>query len=136
MTDMHQGSCLCGGVSFRIQGPFEHFFLCHCSHCRKGTGSAHASNLFSNSAHLTWLAGEDLIARYNLPDTRHSRSFCKCCGAALPSVQQDNSGIMVPAGCLDTPVELEPTAHIFTGSRANWDEKLEDVIRFDALPTG
>ncbi|WP_244271887.1 aldehyde-activating protein [Pseudovibrio denitrificans] len=35
---------------------------------------------------------------------------------------------------MDTPVLAEPTAHIFMGSKANWDEKLEDVTKFDELP--
>ncbi|MCI3132528.1 GFA family protein [Phenylobacterium aquaticum] len=53
------GSCLCGGIAFEISGPFEAFFLCHCSRCRKDTGSAHAANLFSSTAKLTWLSGQD-----------------------------------------------------------------------------
>ena len=42
---MIQGSCLCGGVKFEITravGPFE---LCHCSRCRKASGSAFAAGL-------------------------------------------------------------------------------------------
>jgi hypothetical protein len=30
-----KGACLCGGITFEIDGAFEHFFLCHCSRCRK-----------------------------------------------------------------------------------------------------
>ena len=38
---IHRGSCLCGKVTFEIEGNFEQFFLCHCERCRKDTGSAH-----------------------------------------------------------------------------------------------
>ena len=38
------GKCLCGVVQFRISGEFESFFLCHCSRCRKDSGSAHSAN--------------------------------------------------------------------------------------------
>ncbi len=46
MSGHHTGSCLCGAVRFRIEGEFERFYLCHCSHCRKDTGSAHAAGQF------------------------------------------------------------------------------------------
>jgi hypothetical protein len=46
MTQTVTGSCLCGAVSFEVSGAFDSFFLCHCSRCRKDTGSAHAANLF------------------------------------------------------------------------------------------
>ena len=41
-----KGSCLCGGVVYEIDPPFKIFQYCHCSRCRKFTGSAHAANLF------------------------------------------------------------------------------------------
>ena len=53
MTD-HVGSCLCGTVRFKVEGEFDSFYLCHCQHCQKDTGSAHAANLFSSSAKLIW----------------------------------------------------------------------------------
>lgn len=134
MSDKHQGSCLCGAVRFEIDGAFEHFFLCHCSRCRKDTGSAHAANLFSTQAKLTWLAGEQHIKTFRLPETRHARSFCAECGAALPGVQMDGALLVTPAGCLDSELSLKPTAHIMFASRANWDEHLEDAPKIDGLP--
>lgn len=134
MSDKHQGSCLCGAVRFEIDGAFERFFLCHCSRCRKDTGSAHAANLFSTQAKLTWLAGEQNIKTFQLPNTRHTRSFCAECGAALPGVQMDGALLVAPAGCLDSELSLKPTAHIMFASRANWDEHLEDAPKIDGLP--
>ncbi|EEA94667.1 glutathione-dependent formaldehyde-activating, GFA [Pseudovibrio sp. JE062] len=135
MRETHKGSCLCGTVQFEIQATFKKFFFCHCSHCRKGTGSAHGSNLFAFDADFTCSAGEDSIKSYNVPSSRHRRSFCESCGSPVPTYDRENSFIVVPAGSLDTPVSAEPTAHIFMGSKANWDEKLEDVTKFDELPS-
>jgi hypothetical protein len=59
MENQYLGSCLCGAVTFKVQGSFERFFLCHCSRCRKDTGSAHAANLFSTTARLEWLSCQD-----------------------------------------------------------------------------
>ena len=130
----HLGSCLCGEVRFEIVGAFERFFLCHCGRCRKGTGSAHAANLFSSNAKVHWLSGEAKIKTFRAPATRHERSFCSECGSALPSIQMDGAILVVPAGSLDSAIETRPDAHIFVASSANWDRLLEDVVRIDGLP--
>ena len=132
MTSKHSGSCLCGAVTFEIAGEFDKFFLCHCSRCRKFSGTAHASNLFSSDATIMWRSGEDRIKPFTLPDTRFSKNFCADCGSPLP--QQRGEGVMVPAGCLDTPVDIRPNAHIFFADKANWEEHLEEVEAFDQRP--
>ena len=129
----HAGSCLCGAVTFEIEGAFDSFFLCHCQRCRKGSGSAHASNLFIDNGTLTWLSGEDNIRTYAVPGARHVRSFCATCGSMLPQAAPSGR-LKIPAGSLDTPVALRPVAHIFDGSRADWDHDLADVPCFDEGP--
>ncbi len=128
----YTGSCLCGAVAFQVQGKFDRFYLCHCQHCQKDTGSAHAANLFSQSAKLTWIQGEAQITSFLLPGTRHRKSFCSCCGSALPVIEE--GCLVVPAGSLDTSLSLKPTAHIFNSSRAEWDFALEQVVSFEELP--
>lgn len=135
MSSKHSGSCLCGRVKFEIDGEFERFYLCHCEHCRKDTGSAHAANLFSSTARLRWLSGEDSVSHFNLIGTRHSKAFCRSCGSALPRSQRSDEPLVVPAGSLNTPVHIRPNAHIFVSSKANWDEALEQVSTFDRLPS-
>lgn len=128
------GSCLCGEVRFEIVGDFERFFLCHCGRCRKDTGSAHAANLFSSTAKLTWLSGEAKIKTFRVPSSRHVKAFCSACGSAVPHVYGNGALLVVPAGSLDSAVDIRPQAHIFFASRANWDQHLEDVPKFDELP--
>ncbi len=131
---LHTGSCLCGAVAFEVMGDFEHFYLCHCQHCRKDTGSAHAANLFSTTAVLKWLSGQDKITQFTLPSTHHSRSFCSICGSALPGVQMNGALLVAPAGSLDSDVSMRPDAHIFASSRADWDNGLESIPSVAGLP--
>ena len=135
MGGKHAGSCLCGQVHFEVEGDFEQFFLCHCEHCRKDTGSAHAANLFSSTAKLTWLRGQDKVTSFTLPSTRHSRCFCSVCGSALPSLQNAGALLVVPAGSLDGDVRVRPNAHIFLSSKADWDRSLESLPSFEGLPS-
>ena len=134
MSETHRGACQCGAIRFEIAGDFECFYLCHCQHCRKDTGSAHAANLFSSTATLRWLSGEDQVRVFNLPSTRHRHCFCATCGSALPDTQMNSTLLKVPAGSLDTPVLTRPDAHIFWSSRAHWDDALEQIPRVEKLP--
>jgi hypothetical protein len=131
---MHSGSCLCATVEFEIEGDFERFYLCHCEYCRKDSGSAHASNLFSGTASLRWISGQDKITQFTLPSTRHSRSFCSICGSALPNLQMDGALLVVPAGSLNSQVPIRPNAHIFSSSKATWDNELESVPSMERFP--
>ncbi|MBF2096919.1 MAG: GFA family protein [Gloeomargaritaceae cyanobacterium C42_A2020_066] len=101
-------------------------------HCRKDTGSAHAANLFSPNATLYWVTGESLVATFNLPTTRHVRSFCRNCGSALPYAAE--GFVVVPAGSLDTTPSKLPEAHLFFASRAEWDCDLAELPTFDTVP--
>ncbi|WP_459924585.1 GFA family protein [Desulfatiferula olefinivorans] len=129
------GSCLCGEVTFEIEGDFDHFYLCHCSRCRKDTGSAHGANLFSSTATLKWLSGVDKVANFTLPSTQHSKSFCSICGSALPNIQLGGALLVVPAGSLDCDIHIRPTAHIFISSKANWDNDLHKCPMIETLPS-
>jgi hypothetical protein len=132
----HIGSCLCGEVLFEVSGDFKAFYLCHCSRCRKTSGSAHASNLFIKEGELKWLSGESLVKSFFLPNTRFASAFCSSCGSKLPMSggSGENKIILIPAGSLDCAVEIKPKGHIFVGSRANWDYELERVCQYQELP--
>jgi hypothetical protein len=133
MKTQHLGSCLCGAVHFTVDGAFERFYLCHCTHCRKDSGSAHSANLFSSTARLEWRSGQDAVRRFNLPGTRHAKCFCTVCGSALPYVSEDL--LVIPAGSLDTALAMAPDAHIFTASRAVWDHELAGVKGYEEFPS-
>ncbi|MBF4692012.1 GFA family protein [Fusibacter ferrireducens] len=129
------GSCLCKSVKFKITGEFEDFYLCHCKYCRKDSGSAHAANLFSTHAELIWLKGKEHVKTYQLEDTNHVKGFCSICGSALPNLQMDGSLVVVPAGSLDSKLDKKPDGHIFMSNKANWDESLENVDKYERFPT-
>ena len=116
-----KGSCLCGTVTYEVAGEAKRFYHCHCSRCRKATGTGHASNLFVQPAALRWLSGEEQIRTFKVPEAkRFTNQFCGICGARLPRQPQDTDTVVIPAGSLDNEAPIAPEARIFTGSRANW----------------
>lgn len=134
MNRKYTGSCLCGKVTFEVTGDFEKFFLCHCEYCRKDTGSAHAANLFSSTAGLKWLSGENNVKTFDFESSGHIKGFCTDCGSALPTVQMNGTLVVVPAGSLDSDVPIMPQGHIFFSHKANWDNELNKIPTFDELP--
>ncbi len=136
MSDLNlSGSCLCGSVSYKITGTSKFFFHCHCSRCRKATGTGHASNIIMRPDTVTWTAGEDLLSSYKVPDAeRFSTSFCRRCGSLMPRVAPDKSFAVVPAGSLDTDPGISPQARIMSGSRTEWSCGASELPEFDTYP--
>ncbi|MCB1762123.1 MAG: GFA family protein [Gammaproteobacteria bacterium] len=129
------GSCLCGKVRFTIWGPFSAFHLCHCSRCRKDTGSAHASNIFTEPGNIRWLSGEEIVQRYDLPTAeRFAKCFCRECGSPVPYLSRDHKFLIIPAGSLDADPDVRPQDHIFWQDRADWYEAGLAAVHFDGYP--
>ena len=100
---------------------------CHCSRCRKVTGTGHASNLFTQVENFRWTQGEGNVRRYELPTAaRFTTCFCNTCGGRLPSVSRDGKTVNIPAGSLDGDPGIKPQARIYWGSRVSWS--CEDAI--------
>lgn len=129
------GSCLCGAVSYNITGNLGIFQYCHCSRCRKFTGSAHASNILVAPEHFSWLKGEDHVCRYEPENTRHfATSFCKTCGSSLPWAAKSGKAVVIPAGTLNEHPGIEPVQNVFCGSRAQWYVSASSLPEHEALP--
>lgn len=128
------GGCLCGAVRFEVTGQLSGFFLCHCKRCRKGSGTAHAANAFFTDATLDWLNGEGFVQTFQLPETRHRRSFCAKCGSPVPDYDRDGNFVLVPAGSIDGDFKQRPTAHIHYDDRADWEDNLQSIKKLGGAP--
>ena len=133
--DELRGSCLCGAITFSIENQFNHFQLCHCVQCQKTTGSAHASNLFTDPSYITWHTGQDLIVRYDEKDRRISNAFCSACGSRTPFTSHSGEILAVPAGALEGTPKIDPQANIFWSERASWYEKAIAAECFSTFST-
>src|SRR5215469_8413501 len=102
MEKFVQGSCICGAVAFRVEPPFLASPYCHCSRCRKKTGSAHAANCFAPVARFEWVRGEEHVRKWDLEGTRWSSAFCITCGCSMPWRNRTGAAMDVPVGSLET----------------------------------
>lgn len=140
---MTLGGCLCGGVRFEVErfaGPFE---LCHCSRCRKTSGSAFAAMVGVRRAEFRWLAGQELVEHFDAPLLHHPppyrSSFCRRCGSPVPDPADGSDWFEIAAGLLDPEPDggrdeapgIRPDRHIFAEHRAEWSRGLDDLPELD-----
>ncbi len=132
----YRGGCLCGRVRFEIKGAIEDIVCCHCSQCRKAQGSAYATNGNVRAADFVFLAGESELSGY-ASDPDQVKFFCRHCGSPIISKRRSVADwVRVRLGSIDSAITERPTAHIFVGSRANWDELDAALPRFEAYEPG
>ncbi len=115
------GGCLCGDVRSEIEGKITPLWHCHCSKCRRATGSAFHASAICPPDRFTWLAGADAISEYADTPTYKVR-FCSRCGSPVPSYLARFALVFLHVGALDGDPGREIDHHIFTGSKAPWFE--------------
>lgn len=128
-----EGSCLCRGVRYAIDGTLGPVGHCHCSMCRKAHGAAYATWGLMQPGQFRWIAGEDLVACF--ADGGNERYFCKQCGASL-AAGRGGDVTEVALGTVDGDPGARPEAHIFVGSKAPWHTITDDLPQFDEWPPG
>ncbi|MBO6522033.1 MAG: GFA family protein [Rhodospirillales bacterium] len=113
------GSCLCGGVKFRVSEFQRPVVACHCTQCRKTTGHYGAATTARNVD--LQLDSDETLSWYSSSDVAE-RGFCNRCGSSLfwRPVGGVNTSIM--AGVLDAPTGLELVSHIFTEDAGDYYE--------------
>jgi hypothetical protein len=119
---MATGECNCGAVAFEITADLPGVIVCHCSICRRATGSNGIAVIVVANEGFRWLRGEDRITSWKKPDADWEMWFCRTCGSPVPGMN-DEARMFVPAGLIvDGGESLKVIHHIWVDSKAPWDE--------------
>jgi hypothetical protein len=124
------GSCLCGGVRFRVVLPFIRANHCHCSRCRKHSGAAVCTQARVWREQFSLLQGQELIRVYGAGQGA-VKAFCTVCGSSLfggdwPQGRQ----VSIRMGALDGDPGIGPQFHTFVQSAAVWDRITDDLPQY------
>ncbi len=122
------GKCLCGAVHYAVADEFVYAANCHCSNCRRTTGSAFKPFAGIGRNRLRITKGEDnlmIVGEANANDTH-----CSLCGSLLYSVVRDGAFVHVAMGTLVDDPGIRPRAHIFVGSKAPWFTITDDLAQY------
>lgn len=112
------GKCLCGTISYLVQDQFRYALNCHCSQCRRATGSAFKAFAGIERSKLEITCGKEDLLIFGEESTHDAR--CGRCGSLLYSVVRDGTFVHITLGTLVDSPTTRPTAHIFVGSKAPW----------------
>ena len=123
---MLKGSCLCGGVTFTVDGPVRDPGCCHCSQCRKQSGHYWSSAVAPDKA-LT-VTG-DLRWYSATPGIR--RGFCPTCGSFLFWKEDADEETGFALGAIDGPTGLTLARHIFVADKGDYYD-IADGLRQEA----
>jgi hypothetical protein len=127
-----RGECLCRQVGYAVADAFEYALNCHCSNCRKATGSAFKPFAGIAADKLALVRGQDQVMRFGDGDAHDVH--CGGCGSLLYSVVRNGAYVHVALGTLIDPPSIRPSAHIFAGSKAPWHEITDGLPQFEAFP--
>lgn len=128
-----RGSCLCGTIAFQVTGPVRGVGSCHCSKCRKVSGTAGNAQFIVSADRFTWVNGQDHIETFKLADG-WGPARCSTCGSPVPDSYDGGQSMWVQAGLMDDPLNTQIVQHIFWGSRADWEVEAEAVQYHDEYP--
>lgn len=117
---MIKGSCLCGAVSFEVEGRLERpAEACHCSQCRKQTSHVFVSTNVRRKD-LAIHGGDKVTWYHSSPKVQ--RGFCSVCGSALfwNPTKEGYEFIAIAMGALESPTGTRLARHLFVGDKGDY----------------
>jgi hypothetical protein len=134
---MLTGGCLCGTVRFEIDGALGPITCCHCSRCRRASGSSFTAAASVEAESFRVVAGAEQVIEYE-SSPQNRRAFCSRCGSQLYGRHEEHPIIRVRAGGLDEDPGSRVAAHFMMDSRAPWlegNDAVEEFAEFRRSPT-
>ncbi len=125
------GKCYCGAVRYRVADEFQYALNCHCSNCRRTTGSAFKPFAGIEREKLTVTQGADKLLIYGQQPEKAHDAHCRVCGSLLYSLVRDGKWVHVTMGTLVDAPSIRPSAHIFVGSKAPWFTIADRLPQFE-----
>ncbi|THX68864.1 hypothetical protein D6D05_09250 [Aureobasidium pullulans] len=135
------GSCFCKKIQLELSGEPHAIALCHCTDCRKISGSVYTLNFIVSTADLK-ISGSSPAENPKTSDSgkKYVNYFCKDCGSPLYGGAVDESGqlqtAVVRAGCFDDLEVLKgkkPSVEIYTEQRMEWILPVEGAAQFEGM---
>ncbi len=120
------GKCLCGAIHYAVTDEFKYALNCHCSDCRRATGSAFKAFAGIERRKLEITQGEEQVLIFGDAAANHD-VHCKVCGSLLYSVVNEGAFVHVTMGTLVESPSIRPSAHIFVGDKAPWFEITDNL---------
>jgi len=130
------GGCLCGKVRYESTSKPLMAAACHCTHCRKQSGTAYSVIIGITSDSLA-ISGDSLRTFNDVGASGQpiERNFCSTCGSPLYSrVRATKDILYIKAGSLDDSDWVKPNVEIWCDSQVSWSNLKKDMASFPTSP--
>lgn len=115
------GRCLCGQVSYSIDGAPAVTAVCHCTHCQRQSGAAFSVNLMVQESQLTLKGAMTTFEDKGDSGNKVYRKFCGTCGSPILSALEGMPGMVaIKAGTLDDVSGVKPAVQVWCDSKQGW----------------
>ena len=122
MAGTASGKCLCGNITYTIEGDAKFSMICHCEQCQKITGTGHAAQFAIEESEVDL---QGYISLYELNAESGSKvksAFCGECGCPIYKTTDSMPGaIFFHAGSLEDTSQFKPEFVVYEDSKAHWD---------------
>lgn len=127
------GKCLCGAVQFNIDKTSLKAYQCHCSLCRKQSGTYSNLGSIIPKSSFRFLQGSEEITSW-VKENGFRSDFCSRCGSPVPNILRDTEYYWIPIGLLEHDENIELISHIYLNSKAHWEKESPNAERHLEFP--
>ncbi|KAK7466322.1 hypothetical protein VKT23_005049 [Stygiomarasmius scandens] len=131
VDEVRTGSCLCEKNKFTVKGNPLFYVLCHCSNCKRSTGSAFMANVVFEDENVD-LTNAKHLGAYSDSGTKSGstiiRHFCTNCGSTMfvrPDKNKLAGAWIIPAPLIDKFEAWTPEKEVFPESKCAFVKALE-----------
>jgi len=135
MENRYTGKCLCGGVTYAVNGAPLVVAQCHCEECRRLSGTGHTVGAMFPLDAVTVKGKLHRFKYVSATGSEVTKMFCPTCGS--PVYRQNTrtpNHVTLSLGTMDDARDLRVEVVIFSQDKPHWDDLSEDVVSFATQP--
>lgn len=117
------GHCLCGDITYEIEGDLMAVAVCHCDHCQRQSGGSFSTNAIVSPDQLTITGDISTFEDKGREGKEVSvlRRFCGSCASPIVSVLVGRPEIVaVKVGTLDDRSDIQPNVQVWCDEKQPW----------------
>ncbi|MGJ8528122.1 GFA family protein [Maritalea sp.] len=135
MKNKYSGKCLCGAVTYQVDGQPVVVAQCHCDECRRLSGTGHTIGAMFPIAAVTMNGKLNEFRYQSDKESAVTKSFCGKCGSPIFGTNSRTPDhLTLSLGSMDDATELDVQVVIFERDKKHWDQLGPDVMSFATQP--
>ncbi|MAP96399.1 MAG: aldehyde-activating protein [Ponticaulis sp.] len=121
----YKASCSCGRLKIDCTGEPQAVVQCHCTDCKKRTGSAFGVGLYYDLDKVEIQGVSQRFVRKGLSGADFIQFHCPTCATTLYwQTERHPDGVGIAYGCFED-MDLPPVRTVFEQDRCSWVQQLD-----------